>query len=69
MPAAATASGWSPGSALMICGSPRCGAAAAAVPNFEENSPKCRCWLRWSISPNVAASQNAVVPPLPSRIS
>ncbi len=36
----------------------RWGAARAAAANFDENSPKLRCWLRWSISPNVATSQN-----------
>ena len=36
---------------------------------WTENSPKTRCWLRCSIRPNVAASQNAVVPPLPSTTS
>ena len=42
------------------------GAAAAALANFDENSPNDRCWLFFSISPNVAMSQNAVAPPLPS---
>jgi hypothetical protein len=50
-------------------GSPRCGAAEAASANFDENSPKVRCWLRSSMSPKVAASQNTVVPPLPSMTS
>ena len=46
-------------------GSSRWGAAAAAMANLEENSPNDRCSDRWSISPKVAASQNAVVPPFP----
>ena len=53
----------------MIVGSPRCGAAAHASANFEENSPNTRCWLRSRTSPKVATSQNAVEPPLPSTIS
>ncbi len=52
-----------------VVGSPRCGAAATPDANLDENSPKLRCWLRSSISPKIAASQNAVVPPLPSRTS
>ena len=35
--------------------------------NFDENSPNARCSLRRSMSPNAAASQNVVVPPLPSE--
>ena len=58
-----------PVSDSMISGSPRWGAAAAAVENFEENSPNTRCWLRFSMRPNVAASQNTVVPPFPRTIS
>ena len=50
-------------------GSPRCGAALAAAANFEPNSPKDRNCARSSIRPNVAASQNAVEPPLPSTTS
>ena len=50
-------------------GSSRNGAAAATLANCAENSPKAQCWLRRSIRPNVAASQNAVVPPLPSSTS
>ena len=34
--------------------------------NFAENSPNDRCWLRSRIRANVATSQNAVAPPLPS---
>ena len=53
----------------MTIGSSSQGAAATAVANFEENSPKDRCWLLRSISPKVATSQNAVAPPLPSTTS
>jgi hypothetical protein len=53
----------------MIAGSSSHGAALAADANLEENSPKERCWLRRSISPAVATSQNAVAPPLPSTTS
>ncbi len=53
----------------MRIGSSRCGAAVTASANFAENSPKTRCWLRCSTSPNVATSQKTVVPPLPSTIS
>ena len=44
-------------------------AAALASANLVENSPNTRCSLRRSIRPNVATSQNTVVPPLPSTIS
>ena len=67
--ASATAAGWSPVGLEMTIGSPRCGAAAQASANFDENSPNTRCWLRDSTRPNVATSQNTVVPPLPSTIS
>ena len=58
-----------PGSDVMIVGSPRCGASLAAAANLEPNSPKDRNCARSSISPNVAASQNAVDPPLPRTTS
>jgi hypothetical protein len=58
-----------PGSLFGIDGSSRKGARAAASANFDENSPNTRCWLRRSMRPNTAASQNTVVPPLPSRTS
>ncbi len=45
------------------------GAADEALANFEENSPKDRCWLFSRIRPNVAMSQNAVAPPLPRMTS
>jgi len=45
------------------------GAARVAAANLDENSPKLRCSLRSSISEKVAASQNVVVPPLPSSTS
>ena len=53
----------------MTVGRPRCGAAADASANFDENSPNTRCWLRSRISPKVATSQKTVEPPLPSTIS
>jgi len=53
----------------MISGSSRWGAAAEAAANFDENSPKLRCWLLVSMRPNVAASQKQVVPPLPRTTS
>ncbi len=37
--------------------------------NLAENSPHTSSWARSRISPNAAASQNAVEPPLPSTIS
>ena len=53
----------------MTEGSASHGAAVTALANFEENSPNERCWLFSRISPNVATSQNAVAPPLPSTTS
>ncbi len=53
----------------MTSGSFRCGAAFTAAANLEENSPKERCWLCVSMRPKMAASQNAVVPPLPRSTS
>ena len=41
----------------------------AALANLEENSPNTRCCDFSRTRPNAAASQNAVVPPLPSTIS
>ena len=41
----------------------------ADVANFEENSPKARCWLFSRMSPKQAMSQKAVAPPLPSTTS
>ena len=69
MSSRATGRGWVPTSDVMTSGSPRWGAAAAAVANFDENSPKLRCWLRCSMRPKVAASQKQVVPPLPRTTS
>jgi hypothetical protein len=63
------ASGCVPGADSTISGDPRCGAAATASANFDENSPNTRCCERSSISPNVSTSQNTVVPPLPSTTS
>ena len=62
-------SGCVPGVVSTIVGCERCGAFAAASANLEENSPNTRCSLRSRISPNVAMSQNTVVPPLPRTIS
>ena len=69
MPSSATGSGWVPGSEAMTDGSPRWGAAATPEANLDENSPNDRCWLRCSIRPKIAASQKAVVPPLPTSTS
>ena len=41
-PASATATGWVPGSLSMTAGSSRWGAAATALANLDENSPKLR---------------------------
>ena len=51
MPSSATASGRLPGSEVITDGSASQGAAFAAAANFEENSPKARCWLLSRISP------------------
>ena len=61
--------GCEPGSLVRTVGSASHGASAAALANFEENSPKVRCWLFSRISPSVAMSQNAVAPPLPRTTS
>ena len=58
--------GWLPGADSTTVGSDSHGARLATAANFAENSPKLRCWECSRISPNVAASQNALVPPLPS---
>ena len=58
-----------PASDLMITGSPTNGFLATEEANFALNSPKDRCSERLSISPNAAASQNAVAPPLPRMTS
>ena len=65
----ACGSGCVPTSDSMIWGSLRCGAAFTHAANFEENSPKLRCWLCSSTRPKVAASQKHVVPPLPRTTS
>src|ERR1700753_3052698 len=49
----------------MTDGSLSNGARAVTDANLAENSPNDRCCDRSAISPNAAASQNAVVPPLP----
>ena len=64
-PASARGRGWLPGSDEMTLGVVSQGARAVTVANFAENSPNDRCCDRSRISPNAAASQNAVVPPLP----
>ena len=51
----------------MTVGSPSQGALVVTLANLLENSPNVRCCERCRTSPNAAASQNAVVPPLPSR--
>ena len=68
-PTTSSSEGWSPGSPRTTVGSPRWGAADAASANFDENSPNTAWALTRSINENVAASQNRVEPPLPSRIS
>ncbi len=68
-PATASSNGAEPGSAVATDGSPMWGALRAAVVNLELNSPKFRWWLRSEIRLKVAASQKAVVPPLPSSTS
>ncbi len=61
-------SGCVPKGLEMTSGSARWGARAAAA-NFDENSPKTRCWLRRSISEKAATSHSTLVPPLPSATS
>ena len=68
-PASGANAGAEPGSALRTVGSPRNGASAAALANFAPNSPNEANWARSRIRPNVATSQNAVVPPLPITTS
>ena len=62
-------SGASPGSACRTIGSPRNGALRVTSANLRLNSPYVRCSARSRTSDSAAASQNAVVPPLPSAIS
>ena len=69
MPSSARGVGSEPGSLLITLGSARKGASVAAFANFEENSPKLRCWLFSRIRPKVAMSQKHVAPPLPSTTS
>lgn len=68
-PASARAVGAVPGSLAMTVGSSRNGARWAHSANLDENSPNVRCWLLRSIRPKTAASQNTVVPPLPTMTS
>lgn len=58
-----------PGSALVTSESLRNGAVCVTFANFEENSPLVKCCAVSRTRPNDAASQNAVVPPLPSTTS
>jgi hypothetical protein len=51
---------------LTTIGSARNGAPLATLANLLENSPKLRCSDFSRMRPAAAASQNAVVPPLPS---
>jgi hypothetical protein len=69
IPARPSASGWVPGGEVMTSGSSRNGAADTPAANFDENSPNDRCCDLRSTSPKIAASQNSVVPPLPSTTS
>ena len=64
-PASAVRNAAEPGSPLCTVGAPRKGASATALTNFAPNSPKVANCARSRTSPNVATSQNAVVPPLP----
>ena len=64
-PASARGSGWVPGAEAITDGSLSHGARVVTDANLAENSPNDRCCDRSAISPNAAASQNAVVPPLP----
>jgi hypothetical protein len=68
-PDSATRPGAEPGSALRTVGWPRNGASATALANLAPNSPKLANWARSRMSPNVATSQKAVVPPLPRTTS
>jgi hypothetical protein len=54
---------------VVTTGSARKGAAATPEANFAENSPYVPNAARSRIRPKVAASQNAVVPPLPRTTS
>ncbi len=67
--ASLTGAGASPGGADTTIGSARNGARPVTVANFWVNSPYTRCSARWRTSPQAAASQNAVAPPLPSITS
>jgi hypothetical protein len=62
----AVGTGRLPGADSITAGSASHGARPATTANLAENSPKLRCWEYSRISPNVAISQNALVPPLPS---
>ena len=69
-PASATSAGPLPGARLAhgrLAQERR--APVTACANFAPNSPKVANWARSRIRPNVATSQNAVVPPLPRTTS
>src|SRR5699024_7203949 len=69
VPASSDGDGEVPAGPSTIWGSSSQGACLEALANFEENSPKLRCADFLLMSPNVAASQNAVAPPRESTIS
>ncbi len=68
-PGTARAAGRVPGSPLVTTESARNGALFVTVANLLVNSPYARCAARSRTRLNAAASQNAVVPPLPSTTS
>ena len=61
--------GASPGCELTTIGSARNGAPSVTLANLLENSPNVRCNACVRTIPKASASQNAVVPPLPSATS
>jgi hypothetical protein len=68
-PGTAVGTATEPTSAVTTAGASRWGAAAAAVANFAENSPKLAWALRRRISEATATSQKVVDPPLPRTTS
>ena len=69
MPAAGSISLREPTGASITCGVIQERRRGGLWRTCAPNSPKVRCWLRFSISEKAAASQNAVDPPLPSTTS
>ena len=65
-PGSGCGAGCVPGADSTTVGADSHGARPAMAANRAENSPKLRCWACRRISPNAAASQKALVPPLPS---